>query len=97
MVVDKVKIEREAKGILDKFAKALEKVELASLSKDGGTIFVDRGEEFERVERGISSSDKSDENSKFAAEAEKGFKQRILDNSPDHDDDFIIGEKGSWK
>jgi len=94
--IDKIKIEKEAKEILDKFAKALEKVEKVSPSDDGGTINVDR-EEFERMERSTGSEAKASENFKGAADAENGFKQRILDNSPNHDDDFIIAEKGSWK
>jgi hypothetical protein len=29
--------------------------------------------------------------------SDEGFKKRILDNSPNHDDDFIIAETGGWK
>lgn len=48
MVVDKNKVEREAKQILDKFAKALEKVEKEYKNIESS---IDR-EEFERVEGG---------------------------------------------
>jgi len=82
MVIDKIRIEKEAKEILDKFAKALEKVEKESDKE----IFIER-EEFERHEKNINLSNKPDNN----------FKKRILDNSPNHDEDFIIAEKGSWK
>jgi hypothetical protein len=96
MAIDKTKIEKQAKEILDKFAKALEKVELVSPSKDKETIFVDR-DEFEREENSISSEAKTSENFKDAAKADNNFKKRILDNALDKDDDFIIAEKGSWK
>ncbi|MAH07612.1 hypothetical protein CMI38_05185 [Candidatus Pacearchaeota archaeon] len=44
-VIDKKVVGKEAKGILDKFAKALERVD----SKDSDSWFVDR-DEFEREE-----------------------------------------------
>jgi len=83
--IDSEKVQKEAKHILDKFASALEKVE-----KENELDFYVEREEFERVE--ASSSDKSDENSKFA-----DFKKRILENAPKHDENFIIAETGSWK
>jgi Asp-tRNA(Asn)/Glu-tRNA(Gln) amidotransferase C subunit len=92
--IDKIRIEKQAKEILDKFAKALEKVEKEG--KEHTESYVER-DEFEREERGISSSDKSNENCKFAAEVVTNFKERILENSPNHDNDFIIAEKGAWK
>ena len=74
-------IESEAKQVLDKFAKALEKVEK---EKTGDIdFFVDRYE-FERKEEAGNEPDPE-------------FKKRILNNSPKHDDDFVIAEKGSWK
>jgi predicted Asp-tRNA(Asn)/Glu-tRNA(Gln) amidotransferase subunit C len=79
--VDKAKVEKEAREILDKFASALEKVE-----KEKGIeaeSYVDR-EEFEREEDDGTCCD-------------SGFKKRIFENAPKHDEDFIIGEKGSWK
>ena len=78
--INKELIEKQAKEILDMFAKALEKVE-----KEKGEIenYVDR-DEFERVEA----------NGKIC---DDGFKKRILDNAPNHDDDFVIAEKGGWK
>ena len=81
MVIDRLKVEREAKEILDKFAKALEEVEKDN--KDLVGSYVDR-KDFERIEGNGKDS-------------EVGFKQRILDNAPDKDSDFIIGETGSWK
>jgi len=58
---------------------------LEKVEKEKGEIesYVDR-EEFERTEKeGNCSID--------------GFKKRFLDNAPNHDDDFVIAEKGSWK
>jgi predicted Asp-tRNA(Asn)/Glu-tRNA(Gln) amidotransferase subunit C len=81
MIVDKQKVEKEAKEILDKFAKALDKVEK---SKEGDVgSYVDR-EEFERVEGN-------------GEDCPKDFKKRMLENAPNHDDDFIIAETGGWK
>ena len=79
--IDSKKIESEAKEILDKFAKALEKVEKET-AKDID-FFVDR-DEFERKEENGNEPDPE-------------FKKRILDNSPKHDNDFVIAEKGGWK
>jgi len=77
--MDREKIEKQAKELLDKFAKALEKVEKETKEE----FYVER-DEFERKEgEGKNSDDK--------------FKERILENAPAHDDDFIIAEKGSWK
>ncbi|MBS3079824.1 hypothetical protein J4218_06895 [Candidatus Pacearchaeota archaeon] len=96
MVVDKVLIEKQAKEILDKFAKALEKVEKET--KEDFEGYVDR-EEFERAE--VGSVSKEIEKSRFADKSviknDSEFKKRILDNAPSHDDDFVIGERGSWK
>lgn len=58
---------------------------LEKVEKEKGEIdsYIDR-KEFERVEgNGI--------------ECNGDFKKRILDNSPNHDDDFIIAERGGWK
>ena len=77
--IDSELIEKQAKEILDKFAKALEKVERESEVES----YVDR-DEFERKE-GEGNNYNPD------------FKKRILENSPSHDDDFIIGETGGWK
>jgi predicted Asp-tRNA(Asn)/Glu-tRNA(Gln) amidotransferase subunit C len=79
--MDSAKIEKEAKQLLDKFAKALEKVEKEK--GDGEVSFVDR-EEFERKE-------------KEGRDYDSGFKKKILDNAPAKDDDFIIAERGGWK
>ena len=45
--------------------------------------YVDR-DNFERVET-------------EGKEGVEGFKQKILDNAPEHDDDFVLVEKGAWK
>jgi predicted Asp-tRNA(Asn)/Glu-tRNA(Gln) amidotransferase subunit C len=45
--------------------------------------YVDR-EDFERIE-------------KEGEECEEGFKEKILKNAPEHNDDFILVEKGAWK
>jgi predicted Asp-tRNA(Asn)/Glu-tRNA(Gln) amidotransferase subunit C len=81
MVVDKIKVEKEAKEILDKFAKALEKVEK---SRDGDSLSYVERKEFERVE-----GDGED--------CPKEFKNRMLENAPNHDDDFVIAETGGWR
>ena len=81
MVLDKEQIQKQAKQILDKFAFALEKVE-KDITEES---YVDR-DEFERVEgKGIAGCE------------DNNFKQKFLKNAPQHDDDFIIAEKGSWK
>ncbi len=72
------KIKKEAKGIMDSFAKALEKVEKEMKEES----YVDR-EVSERVE-------------KTGREFGKDFKKKILENAPQHDDDFIIAEKKGW-
>jgi hypothetical protein len=83
--MDRDKINREAKELLDKFASALDK---AGVKDEGG--FVDR-EGFERVEgkRGFESKDSRGDSS--------DFKKRVLENAPESKDDFIIVEKGDWK
>lgn len=83
---DKNEIEKQAKQILDKFAKALEKVEKEKSTED--EAYVDRPE-FEREE--------SKKESKKECEINKDFKQNMLNNAPKSDDDFIITEKGNWK
>lgn len=89
---DFVGIEKEAKQILDKFAKALESIDEEKLD-----FYVER-EDFERIEI-ASLSSLEDKDSKFADKPDivENFKQRILENAPNHDEDFIIAEKGGWK
>ena len=79
MVVDRLKVEKEAKEILDKFASSLSKIE----KEHDVDSYVDR-EEFERVEGDGENCDND-------------FKKRMLENAPNHDDDFVIGETGGWK
>jgi len=45
--------------------------------------YIDR-EEFERIE-------------KNGEEYDSEFKNKILENAPEHDEDFILVERGSWK
>lgn len=90
--INKIEIEKQAREILDKFAKALEKIE----KEHDIESWVDR-EEFERKER-ASSLDLSKENSKNpSCMTDNDFRQRMLSNAPQHDDDFIIAEKSAWK
>jgi len=87
MAINKELIEKQAKEILDKFAIALEKVE----NEKGETeSYVDR-EVFERKE---NISRKQSDN---CYGENSDFKKRILENAPNHNDDFIIGETGGWK
>lgn len=100
MVVDKQKIEKEAREILDKFAKALEKVE----KEHEIDSWVDR-DKFEREESSESEDSEASrkagslclDNEEKAAGADANFKKKILANAPNHDEDFIIGERGGWK
>lgn len=83
--MDKQQIQKQAKQILDKFAKALDKVD-----SDNVEVGVDR-QEFEREEGTIKKQ------SKDCYDKNTDFKQKILGNAPNHNNDFIIAEKGSWK
>lgn len=85
--MDEKQIQKQAKEILDKFAKALEKVDV-----DEETC-IER-EKFEREE--IVSSDKS-EKSKNAKDNYINFKKELLENAPKKDSNFVIAEKGGWK
>ena len=75
--INKGKVEKQAKEILDKFAKALAKV-----GEKDEQFFVDR-EEFEREEK--------------SGECDSDFKEKMLENAPRKNSDFIIAEKGEWK
>ena len=57
---------------------------LAKVEKEAKEDFYVDREEFEREE---GEGEKSD----------SGFKKRFLENAPEHDDDFIIGERRKWK
>ena len=78
-IVNRERIEKQAKEIIDKFAFQLEKVE-KEINEES---YVER-DEFERVEGNGINSDSL-------------FKEDILKNAPNHDDNFIIAEKGSFK
>ena len=57
---------------------------LSKVEKKGEEeIGVDR-DEFERVEGDVVGCD-------------SGFKERFLKNAPEHDDDFVLAERGNWK
>jgi len=56
---------------------------LAKVDSEKIEIGVDR-EDFERKEN-------------EGKECEKGFKKRFLENAPQHNDNFIIAERGKWK
>jgi len=86
--MDENKIKKEAKQILDKFAKALELVSSESDDSETSKFAVDR-EEFERVEGKAGTE--------VSSECENSFKDKLLENAPKKDDDFIIAEKGDWK
>lgn len=79
--MDIEKIKRQARQILDNFADALASVEKEA--KEGKEGHVER-EEFERKEGD-------------GKEYDSGFRQAFLKNSPSHDDDFVIAERGDWK
>jgi len=78
MVLNKEQIQKQAKEILDKFAKSLAKVDDKDID-----IGVER-DEFERQEGN-------------GKECEASFKQKILRNAPEHDENHIIVERGNWK
>ncbi len=78
--MDKNQVRRQAKQILDKFAKSLSKIKTKESGED---FYVDR-EEFERKEN-------------EGCGGEKGFRKRMLKNAPEHNDDFVIVERGDWK
>lgn len=89
--INKTEIEKQAREILGKFAKALERTEKEN--EVGG--FVER-EEFERKES-VSSFEKSNNNSKnLSCRVDNDFKKKMLDNAPMHDEDFIIAERKEW-
>jgi len=81
--MDQNKIKQEARQILDKFAKALEKSGIKEIDS-----YVDR-DECERKEASSLSKD----NEKH----ENSFKEKFLKNAPVHDNDFVIVERGNWK
>ncbi len=75
-------IQEQAKQLLDKFAKSLEKIEKHSTNDE--IPFVDR-EESEREESPQPETKDPD------------FKKRILENAPQSNEDFILTERGNWK
>jgi len=101
MVVDKARIEKEAKEILDKFAKALEKSSLEKTQKleisDPSKIM----KASEKIEKyGDGSYVDREEFERVEGDGknfEEMFKKRMLENAPNSDDDFVIAETGGWK
>ncbi len=57
---------------------------LAKVEKESKEDFYVDREEFEREEGS-------------GKECEEDFKKRFLENAPEHDDDFVIAERGKWK
>ena len=57
---------------------------LAKVEKEAKEDFYVDREDFERVEG-------------EGEKCESGFKKRFLKNAPEHDDDFVIAERGEWK
>jgi len=49
----------------------------------------------EKIELGVNRDDF--ERAEGDGEKCEGFKKTILENAPEHDDDFIVVERGSWK
>jgi len=92
MAINHEEIKIQAKQILDKFADALKSVD-KEIKEDS---YIDR-EEFERVEGESISKSKDSEASINADKSVKTFKQKILENAPEHDDNFIFVEKGKYK
>ena len=60
----------------------------SALSKVEKEHDVELGVDREDFERSEGDGDK---------ERCEGFKKTILENAPEHDDDFIVVERGSWK
>lgn len=79
--MDRKKVEEEARKILEKFAKALEKVEKEKVDENN-IEFCNVREKFEREEK---ESEKCD------------FKISLLENAPKKNKDFVLAEKGAWK
>jgi hypothetical protein len=82
LFMDEAKIKQDAKKLLDKFSEALKEVE----KEESHASFVERSE-FERQEK--------EKNLPYNVNSE--FKDKILDNAPNKNKDFILTEKGSWK
>jgi len=87
--MDKKQIEKQAKQILDKFAKALEKTEKEKT--DESEAYVDR-EQFERQEAKKEKPLRDTEGTESLA-----FKKDFLANAPESEGDFVKVEKGDWK
>ena len=95
MDIDKGKVKQEAKEILDKFAKALEKVEKEKVKKSLGE---GKKRKKSREEKGKAEYAERGEFERNEGNGENcNFKEELLKNAPFHDDDFIIAEKGEWK
>ena len=53
--------------------------------------------EKESVEESYVDRDEFEREEGKSKEHDSKFKQKLLQNAPQHDDDFVIVEKGSWK
>ena len=50
----------------------------------------------EKIEIGVDREE-SERSEKEGEKCDFGFKKRFLKNAPQHNDDFIIAERGKWK
>ena len=53
--------------------------------------------ESEKIELGVDRDDFERIGKDGDGKRCEGFKKVILENAPEHDDDFIVVERGSWK
>ena len=81
---EKEEVKKEAKRIMDSFAKKLSKIPDSKLKEP--MIKREKGERVEGEGKGCEIN------------TLKGTSRKIMfDNAPNSDDDFIIAEKGGWK
>ena len=79
---EKKDIEKQAKSIMENFSKKLDKVK--GKVKDSGA----EREQFEREEGEREEGKKEDQS--------KDFRERMFENAPNKNKDFIIAEKKEW-
>jgi len=77
---EKEKIKKQAKGILDKFARTLEKV---------------KQEKYEHFEKKSGFREEKEQKNK-AGKENKEFQEIFFENAPKKNKDYIIGEKKTW-
>ena len=97
-MIDKEKINKEAKELLDKFSKALDKVKTDDLDS----------EVLKKTSNSKTSKNSNEvldfhvhrkdfERSEGKGKICEGFKESLLENAPKKNEDFVIAEKGDWK